>query len=202
MIKKGTYKENFAEVLISNIAIYLGFNAVKYEAIDNGRLVKCKDFTDNAKVDFEPMYSFVRDYWEIDNSIEIIKELGFIKQFLDITFMDALCYNIDRHTFNFGIIMKDGDPIGLAPNFDNNLGLSGVLNNEGLEKSWYSTSFTRNNYIPLLKEYNYKITQINLDEIKTIIKDTLKDFPELIKEEGFSEVVFKIIKNNYNELIK
>ena len=45
MIKKGSYKENFAEVLISNIAIELGFNAVKYEAIDEGRLVKCRDFT-------------------------------------------------------------------------------------------------------------------------------------------------------------
>lgn len=202
MIKKGSYKENFAEVLISNIAIHLGFNAVRYEAIDNGRLVKCKDFTDNAKIDFEPMYSFVRDYWEIDSSIEIIKELGFIEEFLDITFMDAFCYNIDRHTFNFGIIMKDGEPIGLAPNFDNNLGLSGVLNNEGLEKSWYSTSFTRNNYIPVLKEYNYKMPKINLEEIKTIIKDTLEDFPELIKEEEFSDVVFKIIKNNYDELLK
>lgn len=62
MIKKGSYKENFAEVLISNIAIYLGFNAVKYEAIDDGKLVKCKYFTNAGEVDFEPMFSFVRDY--------------------------------------------------------------------------------------------------------------------------------------------
>jgi hypothetical protein len=30
MIKKGTYKENFAEVLIGNIAINFGFDAMKY----------------------------------------------------------------------------------------------------------------------------------------------------------------------------
>lgn len=85
------------------------------------------------------MFSFVRDYWEIENSMEIINEIGYIEDFFNITFMDALCYNIDRHTFNFGILIKDGEPIGLAPNFDNNLGLSGVLNDKMLEKTWYST---------------------------------------------------------------
>jgi len=200
MIKKATYKENFAEVLISKIAIHLGFNAIAYEPLDHGRLVKCKDFTNNAEVDFEPMFSFVRDYWDIDDSIEIINQLGFINEFLDITYMDALCYNIDRHTYNFGIIRKGGEPISLAPNFDNNLGLSGVLNDKGLEKTWYSTTFTRQSYIPILSAYNYKAPQINLEEIKMIIDQTLKDFPTLMEEEGFNEVVFNIIKNNYNEL--
>ena len=202
MIKKGSYKENFAEVLISNIAIELGFNAVKYEAIDEGRLVKCRDFTDNAEVDFEPMYSFVRDYWEIDDCVNIINELGFINDFLDITFVDALCYNIDRHTFNFGLLRRDGEILGLAPNFDNNLGLSGVLNDRALEKTWYSTSFIRNTYIPILQEYNYKMPQINLEKIKNIINTTISDFPILVNEEGFTEVVFNIIKSNYYELEK
>ena len=116
--------------------------------------------------------------------------------------MDALCYNIDRHTFNFGILRKDGEPVGLAPNFDNNLGLSGVLNNKGLENTWYSTAFTRNNYIPILKEYNYNVLKINLEEIKQIINDTIKDFPTIMNEVGFNDIVFKIIKNNYEELLK
>lgn len=201
MIKKGTYKENFAEVLTANIAIYFGFNAVKYEAIEDGALVKCKDFTNNGEVDFEPMFSFVRDYFEIDDSISIINELGYIEEFLNITFMDALCYNIDRHTFNFGILRKDGEPVGLAPNFDNNLGLSGVLNNKGLENTWYSTSFTRNNYKPILEEYHFDLPEIDFEEIKEIIKDTLKGFPILNSQSGFSEIVFKIIKNNYEELL-
>ena len=201
MIKKGSYKENFAEVLVSNIALSLGFKAVEYEAIDDGKLVKCKDFTNSGEVDFEPMFSFVRDYWEVDDSIKIIDELGYMQDFLDITFMDALCYNIDRHTFNFGILRKDGEPIGLAPNFDNNLALSGVLNDNALEKTWYSTSFTKNNYKPILEEYNYDIPKINFDQIKSIIDETLKSFPTLEKEYGFNEVAFKIIKNNYEELL-
>jgi hypothetical protein len=32
--------------------------------------------------------------------------MGNINEFLNVTFMDALCYNIDRHTFNFGILRK------------------------------------------------------------------------------------------------
>lgn len=115
--------------------------------------------------------------------------------------MDALCYNIDRHTFNFGILRKDGDVIGLAPNFDNNLSLSGVLDNKSLEKTWYSTSFTLLNYIPILKEYNYKIPTINMDKIKEIIDNTLVYFPLLKKEENFKNIVFKIIENNYKELL-
>lgn len=202
MIKKGTYKENFAEVLIANIAVSFGFNAVKYEAIEDGELVKCKDFTNNGEVDFEPMFSFVRDYWEVDDSISIIKELGYIEDFLNIIFMDALCYNIDRHTFNFGILRKDGEPVGLAPNFDNNLGLSGVLNNSGLESTWYSTAFTRNNYKPILEQYNYDVPKIDLEEIKNIIIDTLEGFPALKSESGFNETVFKIIENNYVELCR
>ena len=201
MIKKGSYKENFAEVLVSNIALSRGYKAVKYEAIDDGKLVKCKDFTNSGEVDFEPMFSFVKDYWEVDDSIKIIEELGYIQDFLDITFMDALCYNIDRHTFNFGILRKDGEPIGLAPNFDNNLALSGVLNDKGLEKTWYSTSFTKNNYKPVLEEYNYDIPKINFEKIKSIIYETLKSFPKLEKEESFNEIVFNIIKNNYEELL-
>lgn len=202
MIKKGSYKENFAEVLISNIAVKLGFNAVKYEALDDGRLVKCRDFTNNAEVDFEPMYSFVRDYWEVDDCVNIINELGFIDDFLNITFVDALCYNIDRHTFNFGLLRKDGEILGLAPNFDNNLGLSGVLNDKALEKTWYSTAFAKNMYIPILQEYKYKMPIVDLEEIKDIINVTIKDFPKLVSEDGFTDIVFNIINNNYNELKK
>lgn len=202
MIKKGSYKENFAEVLVSKIAKSLNFPVVEYTPIENGKLVKCKDFTENATYDFEPMFSFVRDYWEMDNSIKIIDELGYIKEFLNIIFVDALCYNIDRHTFNFGFLRKDGQIIGIAPNFDNNLALSGVLDDMNLEKTWYSTSFTKHNYIPILQEYNYKCIDLDLNKIKTIINDTLQYFPTLKSDENFKKTIYKIIEGNYMELKK
>ncbi|MGL5153272.1 MAG: hypothetical protein ACRC7N_22150 [Clostridium sp.] len=200
MVKKGSIKENFAEVLVSKIGEYLKFNIVPYEAINKGKLVKVKDFTNGGELDFEPFYSFVKDYWEIDDSVEILNALGYIKEFLDITFLDALCYNIDRHTFNFGVLRKNGKIVALAPNFDNNLALSGVLNDKGLESTWYSTSFTKHNYLPLLKENNYIMPKIDMNEIKVIINDTLVDFDELSKEDVFSEVVYKIIEGNYKLL--
>ena len=44
--------------------------------------------------------------------------------------------------------------------------------------------------------------QINLEKIKNIINTTISDFPILVNEEGFTEVVFNIIKSNYYELEK
>ena len=40
-------------------------------------------------------------------------------------FLDTICANPDRHTFNFGILrdIDTGDVLGLAPNFDNNMAL-------------------------------------------------------------------------------
>ena len=37
--------------------------------------------------------------------------------------------------------------------------------------------------------------------MKAIIGQTLKSFPTLEEEYGFNESVFKIIKNNYEELL-
>ncbi|WP_238917894.1 hypothetical protein [Clostridium sp. YIM B02555] len=84
--------------------------------------------------------------------------------------------------------------------FDDNL-LPGVLNDKALEKSWYSTSFTKNNYKPILNEYNYEMPNINFDSIKLIISNTLKGFPSLESDAEFKNVVLKIIENNYNELL-
>lgn len=40
-------------------------------------------------------------------------------------FLDTVCANPDRYTFNFGILRdaKSRDILGLAPNFDNNMAL-------------------------------------------------------------------------------
>lgn len=38
--------------------------------------------------------------------------------------------------------------------------------------------------------------------MKDIINIIIKDFPTLIKDEEFAEIIFNIIKNNYAELEK
>ena len=39
--------------------------------------------------------------------------------------MDSICYNMDRHTENFGLLrdVKTGAILSLAPNYDNNIAL-------------------------------------------------------------------------------
>ena len=47
------------------------------------------------------------------------------REYLDILFMDALCFNMDRHTKNYGILRDrdTGKVLRMAPNFDNNIAL-------------------------------------------------------------------------------
>ena len=46
-------------------------------------------------------------------------------QLVKMLFLDTICANPDRHTFNFGILREtvSGKIIGLAPNFDSNMAL-------------------------------------------------------------------------------
>ena len=47
------------------------------------------------------------------------------KQYLLLLWTDSVCYNMDRHTENFGLLrdVKTGKILSLAPNYDNNIAL-------------------------------------------------------------------------------
>ena len=47
------------------------------------------------------------------------------EQYLQIIYMDALCFNMDRHTKNYGVLRdaESGEILRMAPNFDNNIAL-------------------------------------------------------------------------------
>lgn len=47
------------------------------------------------------------------------------KQYLLLLWMDTVCYNMDRHTENFGVLrdVNSGEILSLAPNYDNNIAL-------------------------------------------------------------------------------
>lgn len=46
-------------------------------------------------------------------------------QYLNILFMDALCFNMDCHTNHYGFLREraTGKIVSIAPNFDNNIAL-------------------------------------------------------------------------------
>lgn len=86
-----------------------------------------KDFTDNAKVDFEPFCNYYADNEEPDYIIPRLDE-NLIKPYVMMLFYDTLLYNGDRHNQNVGVLKNSdtGEIIGLAPYFDYNLALVSV----------------------------------------------------------------------------
>lgn len=124
MYKQGNELERFSEIFISKLTQLMGFPSAEY--IPDEKYIKTKDFTE-GRYNFEPMAALVGENEEYilnyDKLLGINKAIA--KQYLDIIFMDTLCFNMDRHTYNYGLLRdKDtGDIISMAPNFDNNIAL-------------------------------------------------------------------------------
>lgn len=125
MYKKANYNEMFSELFICKLGKALGMNMVEYVR-DNG-CVKSLDFTGEAEVNFEPASAFMGDN---EDYSDVIKELAklcpaAIPDYIRMLFLDTITANPDRHTNNFGILRdrKNGELLGLAPNFDNNMAL-------------------------------------------------------------------------------
>ncbi len=90
-------------------------------------IVKTRDFTNNARVNFEPAFRFMGDNEDYIATVNIFRELcpDCIGDYVKMLFLDTVCANPHRHTFNFGILrdVKTGDILDLASNFDNNMAL-------------------------------------------------------------------------------
>lgn len=102
----------------------LGFPMVEYWP-DSGS-VWSADFTEGI-YNFEPASAIVgdeEDYaYDYDRLTALEPSLG--AQYLDILYMDALCFNMDRHMENYGVLRdrSTGRIVRMAPNFDNNIAL-------------------------------------------------------------------------------
>ncbi len=125
MYKNGNENEYFSELFICKLGEKLGLNMAHYEM--DGDYIRSMDFTDSAAVNFEPIRSLMDDDEDYENCFNVIYDLSpeFAKQYLLLIWMDSVCYNMDRHTENFGFLrdIDTGEIISLAPNYDNNIAL-------------------------------------------------------------------------------
>ena len=125
MYKSGNKEEYFSELFICKLCEKLGLPTAHYEL--DGRYIRSKDFTNGAAVNFEPMRALVDDDEDYENGFNILNEISpdIAVQYLLLLWMDTVCYNMDRHTENFGLLrdVKTGRIISLAPNYDNNIAL-------------------------------------------------------------------------------
>jgi len=125
MYKNGRQEELFSELLAYRIGMALCLPMAQYEA--TGEFIKSRDFTDNARVNFEPAMSIIgdmQDYVKIYHALLKVRE-DIAEQYVRMCYFDGLIYNMDRHENNFGILRNSdtGEMISLAPIFDHNITL-------------------------------------------------------------------------------
>lgn len=124
LYKSGTPLERFSELFIARLGAALGFEMAEY--LPEGEFVKTPDFT-KGTYNYEPAAAVVGDEEDYAFNFDRLTALNpaLAKQYLDLLYMDALCFNMDRHTQSYGVLRDrvDGKIVGMAPNFDNNIAL-------------------------------------------------------------------------------
>ena len=128
MYKKEPLDSLFSEIYISKLGKLLGCNVVDYNRYDQN-IICCKDFTDNAAMNFEDAQGLIPENKEFDFLYNfkifynINRQIG--KDYADMLYLDAVCMNVDRHIHNYGVLrnIETGEILQLAPNFDNNISL-------------------------------------------------------------------------------
>ena len=125
MYKSGNQKEYFSELFICKLGQRLGFDMAAYEMC--GEYIRSQDFTNAGQVNFEPMSALIDDDEDYENNFSLLNRLSprFAEQYLKILWMDTICFNMDRHTENYGFLRDadTGEILSLAPNYDNNIAL-------------------------------------------------------------------------------
>lgn len=125
MYKSGNENEYFSELFICKLGEKLGINIAHYEM--DGDYIRTRNFTDGEKWNYEPISSLMGENEEYNDCFETIYAISptLAEQYLKIVWFDTVCYNMDRHTGNFGFLrdVKSGKIVSMAPNYDNNIAL-------------------------------------------------------------------------------
>jgi hypothetical protein len=171
MYKQGSDFEKFSEVFAYELGDKLGFNMAKYDI--EGKYVVSEDFTNNGQVNYEPMHSIMLDNEDYMDNINILKEMDdrLVRDYLDIIFLDTIIMNVDRHTFNYGLLrdVNLGTILSLAPNFDNNL----ALISRGYAKSQERNDLMVKLFLEVIKNVEYKIPLLTKEMIKNVAKNVM-----------------------------
>jgi len=175
LYKSGTPLERFSELFIARLGELLGFSMAEY--LSDGEFVKTPDFT-RGTLNYEPAEAIVGDEESYTINYDRLTALcpSFGKQYLDILYMDALCFNMDRHTQNYGVLRdrSTGEVVSMAPNFDNNIAL--ISRGYGTDAS-QTNGLLIDLFVELLEEQKLEYQCPVLDEasIVEITRNTLPD---------------------------
>jgi hypothetical protein len=125
MVKQGNDGELFSELFVYRLGESLGLPMAEYQL--EGTCIKTPDFTLGATFNFETAKGLVGDNEDYLVNFRTFYDISpqLARQYLEIIYMDSLCFNMDRHTQNYGVLreVESGQIFRMAPNFDNNIAL-------------------------------------------------------------------------------
>lgn len=200
MYKTANDMQMFSELFTYKLGKKLGFNMADYQMGEG--YIKTRDFTNNAGVNFEPMFDYVNDDDDYAVSLSVIQKYCpcAVGDYIRILFMDTLVANLDRHTFNYGFLRNadTGEYIGLAPNFDNNLSLISLSYPRNVERKndilirllveLINDNFGLDKYIPVLNRLDVEevADSIPIDVNKSLVVDfVFNGYNSLIEQLDF-----------------
>lgn len=190
MYKRESALEQFSEIFICKLGQHFGYDMAVYEKHDD--CVITADFTENKKYDLEPAVAFVGENEDYTYSYKKLLKFSPViaSDFVKLIFMDTLCYNMDRHTNNYGVLRdsKTGEVVKLAPNFDNNIAL--------ISRGYTSTDVSdKDLLISLWKEF---VNENNIEFKKTpLSRETVQQIADGIDIDVDKNYVVDFIMNRY-----
>ena len=195
MYKKASHDEMFSELFVYELGCALGMNMAVYQRGD--ACIKSLDFTEAARVNFEPASTFMGDN---EDYIDVVKALekicpNAIPDYIRMIFMDTICANPDRHTNNFGLLRdtQTGELIGFAPNYDNNM----ALISRGYPSKPGSKDVLISLFNELIKEYpDYRAY------IPKVTEEMVRNVIEKLNMKVKSKVVIDLVMGRYSLIEK
>ena len=193
MYKRESALEQFSEIFICKLGQYFGYDMAVYEKHDD--CVVTADFTENKKYDLELAVAFAGENEDYTYSYKKLLEFSpeIASDFAKLIFMDTLCYNMDRHTNNYGVLREaaTGKVVKLAPNFDNNIAL--------ISRGYTSTDVSEKDLlISLWKEF---VAENNIEFKKLpLSRETVQQIADGIDIDVDKIYVVDFIMNRYEVL--
>ena len=123
LYKSGNPAQIFSELFCSAFARLIGVPTVSYEYEEG--YIRCPNFS--PETNFEPIAALAgsnEDYGFLFSMLLELRE-DLAKEYLRLSFFDAVVNNVDRHNENLGLLRDPSTShiLSLAPNFDDNLAL-------------------------------------------------------------------------------
>ena len=190
--------EPYCEVLASEVAKIVAPlpASVRYDLCSlHGKLAsRCNIFTSES-VGYAAYSKLLKaNTYSLDDAWKFFESIESEQSFREMLVVDALCFNQDRHSGNFGVLVDNEtqDILGMAPVFDLNIAMLPYVEMNEFDKIGDKLF----NYAPKLGNDFTRIGQIAMNDI---IRDRLKDIADFSfsfrGDDVFTEARIRCLEN-------